>query len=75
MIRKQETQEVVSENISSLPDYNVYVMSMKERVMYILLAAAVVYIVSFIFYQNFIISMVVSFIALLYPKIRNREII
>lgn len=75
MIRKQETQEIVSENISSLPDYNVYVMSMKERVMYILLAAAVVYIVSFIFYQNFIISMVVSFIALLYPKIRNREII
>jgi tight adherence protein B len=75
MKTNHETQEVILENSSNLPDYNVYVMSLKERIMYIILAAVAIYIVSFVFYQNFFISLIVSFIALLYPKIRNREII
>ena len=75
MVKNREPQEVVPENISNLPDYNVYVMSLKERIMYILLAAFVIYIVSFIFYRSFIISLAVSFLGLLYPKIRTKEII
>jgi len=75
MIKKQDAQEAVLGNSSSLTDYNEYVMSFKERIMYILLAAVVIYLVSFIFYQNFFISLAVSFSALLYPKIRTRELI
>lgn len=75
MIKNREPQEVVPENSNNLPDYDVYVMSLKERIMYILLAAVVIYIVSFIFYQSFIISFAVSFLGLLYPKIRTKEII
>lgn len=75
MIRKPETQEIAVENSSNLPDYDVYVMSIKERIGYTLLAAVVIYLVAFIFYQNYIISLVVAFAALLYPKIRNKEII
>jgi tight adherence protein B len=75
MIKNQESQAVVIDNSSKLPDYNEYVMSFKERVMYILLAAVVMYIVAFIFYQNYFISLAVAFVALLYPKIRNKEII
>lgn len=75
MSKNQEAEASVLENSSKLPDYNVYVMSLKERVVYILLAAVVAYIVAFIFYQNYFISLAVAFIALLYPKIRNREII
>jgi len=75
MIRNIESQEVILENSNNLPDYDVYVLSLKERILYILLAAAVIYIVAFIFYQNFYISMAVSFASLLYPRIRNKEII
>jgi tight adherence protein B len=50
-------------------------MSFKERIGYTLLAAVAIYLVAFIFYQNYIISLVVSFAALLYPKIRNKDII
>lgn len=74
MMNNQERQ-AAQENMNNLPDYDVYVMSFRERVIYTLLAACVIYLVAFIFYQNFIISLIVSFSALLYPKIRTREII
>jgi tight adherence protein B len=75
MIRNQETQEITLEKSINLSDYDQYVMSFKERVGYILLAAVIIYIVAFIFYQNYYISLAVAFVALLYPKIRNKEII
>ncbi|WP_010248081.1 type II secretion system F family protein [Acetivibrio cellulolyticus] len=75
MIGKKEIQEVAMEKSNNLPDYDTYVMSLKERVGYTLLAAVAVYLIAYIFYQNCIISLVVSFVALLYPKIRNKEII
>ncbi|AEV69401.1 type II secretion system F family protein [Acetivibrio clariflavus] len=75
MIKNRETRDVISETGSNLPDYNMYVMSVRERIMYILLAAVVIYIVSFIFYQNLFISLAASFLALLYPKVRTKEII
>ncbi|OPZ92743.1 MAG: hypothetical protein BWY74_01440 [Firmicutes bacterium ADurb.Bin419] len=75
MINNHETLEAAQEKISNLPDYNEYVMSLKERIGYTIAAACVIYLVAYIFYQNSIISLVVSFAALLYPKIRNKEII
>lgn len=75
MIRNQETQEITLEKSINLSDYDEYVMSFKERIGYILLAAVIIYIVAFIFYQNYYISLAVAFVALLYPKIRNKEII
>ncbi len=75
MINTQEKLQAAQEKINNLPDYEVYAMSLKERVMYTLAAACVIYLAAFIFYQSVIISLVVSFAALLYPKIRNKEII
>lgn len=65
---------------SSIPsygaiDYSVYNMSRKEKLLYILLAAIFLFGLGFIFYQNIIVSLLPTPFALLYPKIRTREII
>lgn len=60
---------------SGVIDYDVYIMSLKEKIIYVLIAAAALFILGFIFYQNVIISLFVCPFALLYPKMRTKEII
>ncbi|MCX7921650.1 MAG: type II secretion system F family protein [Clostridia bacterium] len=60
---------------TSLTDYNVYIMSSKEKLGYIALAAAVIFTVGFIFYHSIILSALLFPLALLYPKMRTKEII
>ncbi len=56
-------------------DYDIYIMTIKERIFYIVIAATVIYIVGFIFYRSYLISALLTPLAILYPKLRTREII
>jgi len=58
-----------------MQDYNVYNMSLKERVFYISIAALVIFSVSFIFYRSIPIAAFFTPFALLYPRIKTKEII
>lgn len=58
-----------------MSDYDSYVMNVRERGLYTAAAAAVIFAVAFIFYRSFILSAFLTPVALLYPRIRTREII
>jgi len=56
-------------------DYNIYPMTLKEKLICILAAGIVLYIAGYIFYRSIILSMFLIPFAFLYPKIRTKEII
>jgi len=58
-----------------LPDYNSYTMSIRERVLYTVAAAFVIFCAAYVFYRSMAISLVFTPLALLYPAIRKRNII
>ncbi|HHV29392.1 type II secretion system F family protein [Acetivibrio mesophilus] len=74
-LQNKELEEVSIEQSSSLIDYDVYVMSFKETVLYILLAASVLFAIGYIFYHNIILALFLTPFALLYPKRRTKDII
>ncbi|WP_242655774.1 type II secretion system F family protein [Paramaledivibacter caminithermalis] len=59
----------------SLIDYDIYIMTRKEKLIYILIASIIIYIIAFIFYRSHIISSVLIPFSFLYPKIKTKEII
>lgn len=58
-----------------LTDYNVYHMSGRERLGYTLLAAAAIFAVGMVFYQNPILALLLSLFGLKFPGIRTKQII
>jgi tight adherence protein B len=56
-------------------DYTDYVMSKKEKVLYILLAGVFFYIIGFIFYNSPIVALIIALMGLYYPKVRKRQLI
>ncbi|HHW48868.1 MAG TPA: pilus assembly protein TadB [Clostridiaceae bacterium] len=56
-------------------NYNQYIMPLKEKLVCIGVAALAIYGVTFLFYRSHIISLIFCPLALLYPRIRTREII
>lgn len=56
-------------------NYDTYEMSVRERLLYIAAAAAVIFSVAYLFYRSAILSALLTPLALLYPGIRTREII
>lgn len=70
-----DAAEESAEDDTGLIDYDVYVMSAQERLLYIVLAAAAIFGVGMIFYHNFILAGVLSLLALRFPKIRTGQII
>lgn len=56
-------------------DYSVYYMKPLERLGYILLAAAGLFVLGWIFYQNVILSALLSLLSLAYPPIRTKQLI
>ena len=55
-------------------DYSVYILTKQEYFMYLILAAAVLFAIGYIFYHNIIVSIVFALIAFKYPDIRAKEI-
>lgn len=62
---RQETSEL---------DYSVYIMTTGEKVLYTLLAAAVLFVVGYVFYRSIVISCLFALLSLRYPKMRARAI-
>lgn len=80
LIEKVKNREFVKEikdkvKDRSVVDYDIYIMTKKEKLFYILIASVVIYIAAFIFYRSYILSAVVIPLAFLYPKLRTKEII
>lgn len=55
-------------------DYSVYVMTGAEKAVYIVLAAAVLFAVGYVFYRNVAISCLFALFAVKYPSMREKEI-
>lgn len=58
-----------------LTDYNIYIMSRKEKILYTLMAAIVLYFVGFIFYRSHILAVMVGVLGIFYPNMKTKEII
>lgn len=58
-----------------MPDYDLYSMSMYERMLYIGVAGIGIFGIAFIFYRSIILSMLLVPMAFFYPKYRSRAII
>lgn len=71
----KKDKEVMVEREDGLTDYNVYVMSSKEKIMYVIFAAGCIFIVGMIFYHKWYIAALLALLALKFPKIRTRQII
>ena len=56
-------------------DYSVYYMKPPEYLAYLLLAAAGLFVLGYIFYRSVVLSAVVALLAFKYPPIRTRQII
>ncbi len=74
LFKKNKEPEMV-EREDGLIDYNVYVMSKNEKVMYIILAYVVIFIVGYIFYENFILAAILGLLGFKFPKMRTKQII
>ena len=56
-----------------VPDYNTYIMPLKERIYHIVKAMPVIYFVSYLFYKNHILSAIISLLAFIYPAVENKK--
>lgn len=75
LFKKKEEETKMQEREDGLVDYDVYIMTKKEKTMYIILAAAVIFAVMMIFYENVVISLLMALFAFKFPKIRTKQII
>lgn len=73
MVLSKGQPEENSQN--GLTDYNVYIMSFREKLFYILAVAVLAFSLGFIFYHNVVMSLFLTPFSLLYPRIRTKEII
>ncbi|MGE5678934.1 MAG: type II secretion system F family protein [Pseudomonadota bacterium] len=74
-VRKPLKGPEVTHNQYSSVDYDFYSMTGKEMLMCIMGAAIAIFGVAYVFYRSMTISLLLTPLALLYPKIRIREII
>lgn len=83
VIDEDELDEELEKEISEeeeflddrLTDYDVYVMSRREKLLYIALAAVVIFAVGMIFYQSPLLAGLLALSSAAFPKIRTRQII
>ena len=70
----RETAEMIPRE-DGLTDYDVYIMSSQEKLMNIVIAAAVLFFVGYVFYHNWVISVILMAFSVKFPKIRTQQII
>ena len=72
----EEEQEVVQEETSNgMPDYNVYIMTKREKLAYTILAMIAVFAIGYIFYHNIILSCILMLLGFKFPEIRTKQIV
>ncbi len=74
MFRKKEKEELYLRE-DGLTDYDVYIMGKTEKWINILLAAAALFVVGYIFYHSMILSSLLMLLSLKWPSIRTKQII
>ncbi|MDF2522623.1 MAG: Flp pilus assembly protein TadB [Clostridiales bacterium] len=74
---KDRLEDMVTVNVSAgrQPDYNQYFMSHREKLLYILAASLIIFIIGYVFYRSFVLSILLCPFAVFYPRIRTKEII
>ena len=58
-----------------LIDYDIYIMTPKEKFIYTSAAAIAIFLIGYVFYRSVVLSMLIVPVALLYPKIKTQNII
>lgn len=58
-----------------MPDYDVYGMGIKEKLLYAGIAAVLVFTVGYIFYRSILLSALLCPLAMLYPRMKAKSII
>ncbi|RRD95058.1 pilus assembly protein TadB [Clostridiales bacterium COT073_COT-073] len=56
-------------------DYNVYHLSVIERIRYSLMAGLFLFLVGYLFYRSIILSLILSLLGLAYPTIKRKQLI
>lgn len=72
-IAKEKT--TIEPREDGLTDYNVYIMTKREKVFYTVVAMAALFAVGYIFYHSIILSLLLMLLGLKFPKIRTTQII
>ncbi|GAB6088028.1 type II secretion system F family protein [Alkaliphilus crotonatoxidans] len=60
---------------NEMKDYSTYQMPFGERLIYIFQAMLILFLLGYVFYQHLLLSLVLTPLALYYPKIKRKEII
>ena len=68
LFNKNKEPDMV-EREDGLVDYDIYVLSKNEKIVYTILAAVVIFAVGMVFYQNIILSALLALFAFKFPKI------
>lgn len=72
---KKKGNETVEKDYNGATNYNVYHMPIQEKILYTLLAAAVLFGLGFVFYHNVAISAILMVFAIKYPSLKTKDII
>lgn len=72
--KKKENEEMIPRE-DGLTDYDVYIMTKQEKIVNMLLAAAALFAVGYVFYHNLILSALLALFCVKFPAIRTRQII
>lgn len=72
---KKDEPKAIEHKDSGFIDYNTYIMTQKEKTLYIIIAAIAIFIVGYVFYQSLVFSALLTPVALFYPKIKTKDII
>lgn len=67
--------EIESNVVEKLQDYNEYDMSLREKIMYSIIAGVAVFAVVYIFYHSLILSAILALSGVFYPRIKKGDII
>ncbi len=73
--KKKKKAEVIEKDYNGATNYNVYHMSKGEMILYTGLAGVLLFGLGYVFYQNIVVSLVFSLLALKYPKIKEKDLI
>jgi len=75
-LKKRKKENIVEEkNYNGATNYNIYKMSKKEWIMYVILAALFIFAIGYIFYKDTIIAIVLTPLSIKFPAIRTKDII
>lgn len=73
-IQAKSRKEIVIKTNSPV-DYDLYEMAFREKLICIITASIVIFAAGYIFYRSIVLSLIITPLALLYPKFRTKEII